>query len=155
MLRSLAALLAFSPAAIAVAGCDPGGSGSGAGGGASSCGTGTCEPADAGTVACGTETCGPNQVCNEPCCGGAPPDCQPLPDGGGCPAGYGAVDWCSTDPTSGPACEELPCTPEPPKCFDIPAACPSELTCECLPKDSCVVNGCDIYGHEVSCLGCE
>jgi hypothetical protein len=157
MLRplALAALLVLSPAALTLPGCGTSVSGPGTDAGTSTCDAATCGPADAGTLPCGTETCGPDQVCIEPCCGGAPLDCVPVPDVGGCPAGYQVVDYCTSDIYSGPGCEELPCTPDPPRCFDIPTACPSALTCECLPQDSCTTNGCEIDGRNVACLGCE
>src|SRR5205814_9401982 len=42
---------------------------------------------DGASSACGTRSCGADEVCIFPCCGGAPPQCQPPPDGGTCPTG--------------------------------------------------------------------
>src|SRR5438477_5366269 len=43
---------------------------------------------------CGTSTCGGDEVCVHPCCGGAPPMCEPLDDGGTCPDGYTISNQC-------------------------------------------------------------
>ncbi|MCC6899838.1 MAG: hypothetical protein IT377_12735 [Polyangiaceae bacterium] len=101
--------------------------GTGASGG--SAGTGGVPPAD-GPFACGTTTCSASQYCIHPCCGGAPPMCEPKPEGGTCPAGY--HDGCQTGSCSSPSgcCEMDPCKPAPPYCADQPEA------------------GCSLQGHD-------
>jgi hypothetical protein len=67
--------------------------------------------------ACGTSTCGGDQICIHPCCGGAPPACEPLQDGGTCPAGFTISNQCYNFGTGGTTgCEPPPCTPPPPYC---------------------------------------
>ena len=65
-----------------------------------------------GPFACGTSTCTGDQICIHPCCGGAPPPCIPLDDGGTCPSGTTYSPSCGG---SG-GCVEPPCTPPPPYC---------------------------------------
>jgi hypothetical protein len=92
--------------------------------------------------ACGTMTCGTSQLCVRPCCGGAPPQCQPF-DGGTCPAG--------ATPCQGPggAGCAISCTPPPPYCIDTPASCGATPTCSCIPSTAC----CGVIsGHDVACL---
>ncbi len=85
-------------------------------------------PAD-GPFACGTETCTATEYCIHPCCGGAPPACEPKPDSGTCPPG--SHDGCSQGCSSaGGCCEADPCTPPPPYCADQP------------------VSGCQLQGHD-------
>ena len=67
--------------------------------------------------ACGTSTCSGDQVCIHPCCGGAPPPCEPLEDGGTCPDGYVLSNQCynfGTGSTTG--CAPPPCKPPPDYC---------------------------------------
>jgi hypothetical protein len=67
--------------------------------------------------ACGTSTCGASEVCMHPCCGGAPPACEPLEDGGTCPDGYVLSNQCYNFGTGGTTgCEPPPCKPPPPYC---------------------------------------
>ncbi len=66
---------------------------------------------------CGTSTCGGDQICIHPCCGGVQPACEPLEDGGTCPAGYTISNQCYNFGTGGTTgCEPPPCTPPPPYC---------------------------------------
>lgn len=66
--------------------------------------------------ACGTTTCSGDQICIHPCCGGAPPPCEPLDDGGTCPAGYVFSNQCWNGNGSSSGCVPPPCTPPPPYC---------------------------------------
>jgi hypothetical protein len=109
------------------------GAGGVAGGGASGTGAG-----GQGGVACGSTTCGSGQVCVHPSCGGGVAVCTPLQDGGTCPAGWTATDFCS--PTH-PGCVPPPCDPPLPFCANVPATCAGTLNCSCLPSDICTRNG--------------
>ena len=87
--------------------------------------------ADAGD--CGGQLCSAGQYCVRPCCGGAPPLCDPLPDGGSCPAGTtpGTCDIGGL-----PGCQHGPCTPPPPYCSaTIPTGCSlsgdGQVVCVC------------------------
>jgi hypothetical protein len=79
-------------------------------------------PDTSGTYACGTNQCQSGEICVHPCCGGAPPPCVPLDDGGTCPAGY-TMNYCGNLATNG--CVPPPCTPPPPYCSpgNQPHAC--------------------------------
>jgi len=67
--------------------------------------------------ACGTSTCNGDQVCVHPCCGGAPPPCEPLDDGGTCPDGYVISNQCYNFGTGGTTgCVPPPCKPPPDYC---------------------------------------
>lgn len=72
------------------------------------------------TTGCGTKTCTGSEICVQPCCGGAPPQCLPLPDGGTCPSGSVA---CSA---GRPGCY-TPCVPPPafchPRTEPLPGGC--------------------------------
>ncbi len=85
---------------------------------------------DGGTRPCGATTCGANQLCEYACCGGAAPPCEPRTDAGTCPAGS-APGPCFGP--GGPAfdCTRM-CTPPPPHCVDLPAACGGRPDCACL-----------------------
>lgn len=84
---------------------------------------------DAGPYGCGKEICQGNQFCIHPCCGGAPPQCLPLPaDGGTCPDGFEPANC-----PNGPGCQQKPCTPPPPYCA------PTKEPCGMTP------NGRDVY----------
>ncbi len=90
---------------------------------------------DAGAVdagACGTQTCSASQYCVRPCCGGAGPLCDPLPEGGTCPPGTTQAN-CNF---GGPGCQQGPCTPPPPYCSaTIPSGCSlqqdGQVVCTC------------------------
>jgi hypothetical protein len=93
-----------------------GGSGAGGGTGASGGSSGTAGT-DGGSFACGSATCSDDQLCVHPCCGGAPPKCEPKPEGGTCPAGtHEGCSYGCSEP--GGCCEPDPCTPPPPYCVD-------------------------------------
>lgn len=67
--------------------------------------------------ACGTTTCTGDQICIHPCCGGAPPPCEPLDDGGTCPDGYVISNQCWNFGSGGTTgCVPPPCKPPPPYC---------------------------------------
>jgi len=67
--------------------------------------------------ACGASTCDGDQICIHPCCGGAPPPCEPLLDGGTCPDGYVISNQCYNFGTGGTTgCAPPPCKPPPPYC---------------------------------------
>ena len=90
--------------------------------------------------ACGSVgPCSTDQVCVQPGCGGGPAVCERLPDGGQCPSGWTYTDSCATG--VGPGCTPPPCTPAPPFCADLPAACAGTATCGCLPANVCQQNG--------------
>ena len=86
-------------------------------------------------VKCGSARCGAGQACVHECsCGGAAPQCTPLPDGGACPAGMAP---CSTPQGQGCA---VTCTNPPPQCRDIPVSCAGvvmsrelDVRCSCPP----------------------
>ena len=120
-------------------GAGPGGGGSGGGGsggggsGGSRDGGMDAVSQDARSFACQNLTCGPTQVCIIPCCGGAPPLCVPLPDGSPCNGTQcfvkGSQRGCA-----------IPCTPPAPYCADPPAACGSNVDCNCLGTCCGIVN---------------
>ncbi len=90
------------------------------------------DAADAGL--CGGATCAAGQHCVHPCCGGAAPACDPLPDGGACPPGTTPVASCPT--SGGPGCQAGPCSPPPAYCSKaIPVGCQldasGEVVCLC------------------------
>ena len=90
--------------------------------------------ASADSSACGTTACGAGEFCIVPCCGGAPPLCQPAGDGGVCPPGTAYTDSCIS--TGTPGCEPGPCVPDPPYCSsDIPVGCDQQsdgkVVCTC------------------------
>jgi hypothetical protein len=97
-------------------------------------------PADA-PFACGTSTCRVDQYCVVPCCGGAPPQCNPIEDAGDagttCPIGF-HLEYCPRLGAQG--CMEDPCKPQPPKCIDDPATLTDP---GCSPSDST---------HSISCV---
>jgi hypothetical protein len=70
-----------------------------------------------GPLACGSITCGAKQYCVQPCCGGAPAVCLPMPDSGVCPTGT-SPGVCAGTGEKG--CVGEPCTPPPPYCVDDP-----------------------------------
>jgi hypothetical protein len=107
---------------------------SGSGGTAGSGGTG-------GAGVCGARACTSSELCVHPSCGGAPPQCTALPDGGQCPTGWTYRAVCSTIPVPGPGCEEPPCTPPSPYCFTRPSSCGATPTCSCLPANVCQGGG--------------
>lgn len=67
-------------------------------------------------VSCGTETCPGTQICEHPCCGGAPPMCIDMPASGVCPDGFHEGCQMGTG-----ECEQDPCTPPEPRCADSPS----------------------------------
>lgn len=92
--------------------------------GCGACSQQCCLPDDAGVPSsCGGATCTGGERCIHPCCGGAGPVCEPLPDGGVC----GADEPCALgDGQMG--CRRL-CTPPPPYCSStIPAGCMDDGT---------------------------
>lgn len=89
-------------------------------------------------VACGSEACGPTEICVQPCRCGPAPACEPLGDGGSCPAG--TVD-CTTG-TGTPGCA-TDCSPPPPYCSALPGACDPTTTCGCFESDPCSSGSCD------------
>ena len=77
--------------------------------------TGTRDSAghDSASFACGKTICSGTELCVHQCCGGVPPPCLRVPDGGACPPGT------TFEPTCGfgaPGCRPDPCTPPPPFC---------------------------------------
>lgn len=75
-----------------------------------------------GPIACNGSTCSATQYCVQPCCGGAGPFCEPLPDSGTCPSGTHLQVNCRNG--TGPGCESDPCKPPPPYCSDsVPTGC--------------------------------
>jgi hypothetical protein len=66
--------------------------------------------------ACGATSCSGSEVCMHPCCGGAPPPCEPLDDGGTCPDGYVISNQCLNGNGSTMGCAPPPCKPPPPYC---------------------------------------
>ena len=95
------------------------------------------EVASDGGHACGSLTCRADQVCVHPSCGGGtPPMCYSTPDDAGqCPQGSTYQPHCP--PSFAPGCLPPPCSPSPPFCADIPAACGGHPSCVCLPPDVC------------------
>lgn len=85
---------------------------------------------EAGPLACGKVICQGTDYCIHPCCGGAPPQCLPLPeDGGACPPGFAPANC-----PNGPGCQQNPCTPPPPYCSPKTDGCMAngrEVTCVC------------------------
>ena len=77
-------------------------------------------PDTSGTYPCGKLICQTGQLCIHPCCGGAPPMCQPKPDGGACPPG--TTEDSSCNPSFG-VCRPDPCTPPEPYCSPDPQQC--------------------------------
>jgi len=125
------------------AAADGGRGGTGGGGGAG------------GSALCGARACTTGELCVHPSCGGAPPVCNPLPDGGECPAGWMARQSCTFGGgVAGPVCEAPPCTPPAAYCITPPAACGGNPSCACLPRDVCQGGGaCSIIsGGEVLCV---
>jgi hypothetical protein len=119
-----------------------GASGSGGGGG-----TG-------GSALCGARACTNGELCVHPSCGGAPPQCITLPDGGQCPNGWTYRAVCNRPPAPGPGCEEPPCTPPSPYCLTRPASCGATPTCSCVPANVCQGGGaCGFISNgEVLCV---
>jgi len=138
-------------------GSNGGSTGTGGNGGVP--GTGGQGGATGGTgghgTACGSaEPCSTGQICVHPSCGGGVAVCEKLPDGGQCPSGWTYTANCATG--VGPGCVPPPCTPPPPFCADLPAACAGTPTCSCLPTNICTQNGgsggCQVaYSTEVMC----
>lgn len=82
---------------------------------------GSVAPADS-PFACGSDTCSVTQYCIHPCCGGAPPPCMSMPEGGACPIGFHQGCSSPMGACSNPqnCCEMDPCTPPPAYCADTP-----------------------------------
>jgi hypothetical protein len=111
-------------------------------------------PSDAAPTPCGT--CGTNQICVRPSCGsGSGPVCNAIAgDSGSCPNGFTYSASCYRNAAWGPGCVPPPCTPPPPFCVDLPAACAGRLTCSCLDANVCRGGGqCGsiLNGNEVWC----
>lgn len=69
-----------------------------------------------GNYACAAKTCSPGEYCVHPCCGGAPPSCDPLGPSGTCP--YGShMGTCNGQP----GCVKDMCVPPPPYCAETDA----------------------------------
>jgi hypothetical protein len=83
--------------------------------------------------------CSTGQICVRPSCGGGVAVCEKLPDGGQCPSGWTYTGNCATG--VGPGCIPPPCTPPPPFCADLPAACSGTPSCVCIPTSLCQENG--------------
>jgi len=154
-----AVLLAGGATLLGACSSDAGRAGGGGTTGAAGSGGTTGSGGVDGGVTCGDTRCGSNQLCVNPSCGGVLIEiCFPLGDAAACPDGYRMKDDCST--TGGPGCVVPPCTPPPPSCADIPAACAGTPSCSCLPREVCQQpNG--LGGHcafvnvnngQVSCL---
>ena|SRR5688572_5688530 len=93
-------------------------------------------------VACADAMCGPQEVCVLPCCGGAPPACEPLPAGGECPKGSTVVgpEQCAFGCDADMCCMPFgDCEPAPPYCADA-----AELVCGGQPRvqDQCSLGDC-------------
>lgn len=72
---------------------------------------------------CGGASCGATQVCVVPCCGGANPG------------------------------DAAPCTPPPPRCVDLPAACAGAPGCACMPDACGGGGGCGgMIGGQLYCV---
>jgi hypothetical protein len=158
------------------------GGGSGGGGGTGGCapnhvwcsgcepGTGACYPGGCpgvacpppdggpggtgGSALCGARACTSSELCVHPGCGGTAPQCIAVPDGGQCPDGWTYRAICNRGQTTGPGCEEPPCTPPTPFCITPPASCGATVTCSCLPANVCQTGGtCAVVSNgEVVCL---
>ena len=130
------------------AGCEPGTGACYTGG----CPGVFCPPSDAGR--CGARACTGSELCVHPSCGGAPPFCDPLPDGGTCPSGWTYRALCNSGQVQGPGCEPPPCTPPAAYCLTRPASCGATPTCACLPADVCNGGGsCGaVGGSDVVCV---
>ena len=82
-------------------------------------------------------TCPAGSLLVYPCCGGAPPPCYEVPDGGMCPEGT-ELEWCPIG--GGMGCVPPPCEPDPPYCAPAGSTCQDECgggyqdgdTCHCL-----------------------
>jgi hypothetical protein len=113
--------LAAVAAAVAFAGsCDESGSS-------------RTDAADASGALCNGATCAAGERCIHPCCGGAPPVCEPVPEAGTCPEG--TIFLASCPPVLTPACQRL-CNQPPSYCSaTIPVGCivdsRGEVVCQC------------------------
>lgn len=120
-----------------------GGSGGhgGAGGRGGAPGTGGAQAGGkgGGAAPCGTQTCASNEICIQPGCGGGVAVCDPVADGGQCPAGW-TLTLCAGG-TGRLGCTPGPCTPPAPFCAPLPASCAGAPNCICLPFDVCGQNG--------------
>ena len=91
---------------------------------------------DGASFACGTAVCPGTDYCVHPCCGGAPPACLPLMDGGTCPTGTSYRASCGLG-APGPGCMPDPCTPPAPYCAPTndmcgpPAPGTRDVSCAC------------------------
>ena len=90
---------------------------------------------------CGAHVCTSSEICVRPSCGGAPPQCTQLPDGGQCSSGWTYRPVCNNGPTPGPGCEAPPCVPPAPFCITRPASCGATPTCACFPTNVCQSGG--------------
>src|SRR6185503_8691992 len=152
-MRCFATRMGMLAVVVAVAACgssNAGSDGSGVGGAGGAGGTGGA----GGAAPCGDRACTSAELCVHPSCGGAPPVCQPLPDGGECPTGWIMRSACNSGGVNGPGCEAPPCTPPAPRCITVPAACGGTPQCSCLPPDVCQGGGsCGaVGGGAVACL---
>jgi hypothetical protein len=105
-----------------------------------------------GSALCGARACTSGELCVHPSCGGAPLPCNPVPDGGECPAGWIMRAFCPS--TGGAGCEPPPCTPPTSYCLTPPASCGATPSCSCLPANVCQGGGsCSIISRgEVLCV---
>lgn len=128
----------------------------GTAGAAANQGGGAGVAAEAGSFACGAATCTSTQVCVARQCGGGPVQCMAETDGG-CPAGWHAELCLGGQFENKEACVPDPCSPPPPECVEVPAACAGKLDCFCLNQGSvCLGPGCaSIVGRQVTCNGAQ
>ncbi|MEM7152235.1 MAG: hypothetical protein AAF799_05300 [Myxococcota bacterium] len=95
--------------------------------------------------ACGDELfCELGEHCVLPCCGGAPPSCDPIPKDGECPPGTPEFGKCC-DFMGIPDCDEAdwcqlpPCEPAPPRCVTAEdLMCDQSGSCKVLGDDFCI-----------------
>jgi hypothetical protein len=110
-----------------------------------------CPPTDAGADAakftCGKMSCGDTDLCVHPCCGGAPPLCEP-PPGAGC-AAAGWTPCTQSDGTAG--CMPPPCTPPDPYCLKVPDVCAAKPDCTCASAAGADCCG-FIKDRDISCV---
>ena len=127
----------FAPALLVVAACGGStletsdGGADGSADAAKDAPVGDTGPDTSGPYACGKVLCQTGELCVHPCCGGAPPPCEPKEDGGTCPPGYIADPNCGIQG----GCRPPPCTPPEPFCSQT-------STCGPPPPN----------GRDVSCL---
>ena len=85
---------------------------------------------DASPSGCDDQTCNTSQYCIHPCCGGAPPQCTPLPASGQCDPGTHAGCLAPGTCSAASCCQEDPCVPPPPYCADQPQGTCVNRSCQ-------------------------